>query len=146
MKFGLVGIKRGKRFYFLFCCFVCLGFFFFFCFSWFGCVKENRISLLTLIRLIKQKKQRKDQELSDRQTQRKEPKTQNLNLNSGEEQQKVVAISCYCNDGKVVASRRNKLRDNRFIQQKNIVAINPKYCNKQVDAITSLLQQITLCQ
>ena len=29
MKFGLVGIKRGKRFYFLFCCFVCLGFFVF---------------------------------------------------------------------------------------------------------------------
>ena len=47
---------------------------------------------------------------------------------------------------KVVASRCNKLRGNRFIQQKNLVAINPKYCNEQVDAITSLLQQITLWQ
>ena len=59
---------------------------------------------------------------------------------------KAVAIRCYCNGKKVVASRCNKLRDNRFIQQKNLVAINPKYCNEQVDAITSLLQQITLWQ
>ena len=28
--------------------------------------------------------------------------------------------------------------------KKNLVAINPKYCNEQVDAITSLLQQITI--
>ena len=60
--------------------------------------------------------------------------------------EKIVAIRCYCNGKKVVASRCNKLRGNRFIQQKNLVAINPKYCNKQVDAITSLLQQITLWQ
>ena len=59
---------------------------------------------------------------------------------------KVVAIRCYCNGKKVVASHCNKLRGNRFIQQKNLVAINPKYCNIQVDAITSLLQQITLWQ
>ena len=59
---------------------------------------------------------------------------------------KVVAIRCYCNGKKVVASRCNKLRDNRFIQQKNLVVINPKYCNEQVNAITSLLQQITLWQ
>ena len=59
---------------------------------------------------------------------------------------KVITIRCYCNDEKVVASRCNKLRDNRFIQPKNLVAINPKYCNTQVDAITSLLQQITLWQ
>ena len=52
---------------------------------------------------------------------------------------KVVAIRCYYNDKKVVASRCNKLRGNRFVQQKNLVAINPKYCNEQVDAITSLL-------
>ena len=53
---------------------------------------------------------------------------------------KVIVIRCYCNDEKVVASHYNKLRGNRFIQQKNRVAINPKYCNRQVDAITSLLQ------
>ena len=59
---------------------------------------------------------------------------------------KVVTIRYYCNDEKVVASHCNKLRGNRFVQQKNLDAINPKYCNKQVDAITSLLQQITLWQ
>ena len=36
MKFGLVGIKRGKRFYFFFLLFCLFGFFFFF--SWFRCV------------------------------------------------------------------------------------------------------------
>ena len=40
---------------------------------------------------------------------------------------KVFAIRCCCNDKKVVASRRNKLRCNRFIQQKNLVAISPKH-------------------
>ena len=57
---------------------------------------------------------------------------------------KVVAIRCYCKDEKVVASFCNKLRDNRFMQHKDLVAINSTYCKKQVDAITSLLQQITL--
>ena len=55
---------------------------------------------------------------------------------------KVVAIRCYCNGKKVVASRCNKLRGNRSTQHKDLVAINSTYCNKQVDAITSLLQQI----
>ena len=58
--------------------------------------------------------------------------------------EKIVAIRCYCNDKKVVASHGNKLRGNRFVRQKNLVAINPKYCNEQVDAITFLLQQITI--
>ena len=30
------------------------------------------------------------------------------------------------------------------MQHKDLVAINSTYCKKQVDAITSLLQQITL--
>ena len=42
---------------------------------------------------------------------------------------KVVAIRCYCNDKKVIGSRCNKLRSNRFMQQKNLVAINFRYCN-----------------
>ena len=33
---------------------------------------------------------------------------------------------------------------NGLYNKKNLVAINPKYCNEQVDAITSLLQQITI--
>ena len=40
---------------------------------------------------------------------------------------KVFGIRCYCNGKKVVASRHNKLRGNRFIQQKNHDAINPKH-------------------
>ena len=40
---------------------------------------------------------------------------------------KVVAIRCYCNDKKVVVIRHNKLRGNRFKQQKNHVAIIPKH-------------------
>ena len=43
---------------------------------------------------------------------------------------------------KVVASHCNKLQGNRFKQRKDLVATNSTYCNKQVDAITSLLQQI----
>ena len=39
---------------------------------------------------------------------------------------KEIAIRCYYNDKKVVASHCNKLRGNRFIQQKNLVVINPK--------------------
>ena len=57
---------------------------------------------------------------------------------------KVIVIRCYCNDEKVVASHCNKLWGNRFMQHKDLVAINSTYCKKQVDAITSLLQQITL--
>ena len=45
---------------------------------------------------------------------------------------------------KIVTGRSNKLRGNKFIQQKTLIAINPKHCNEQVDAITSLLQQITI--
>ena len=51
---------------------------------------------------------------------------------------KIVAIKCYCNDKEVVSSHCNKLHGNRLVQQKNLVAINPKYCNEQVDVITSL--------
>ena len=40
---------------------------------------------------------------------------------------KVFAIRCYCNDKKVVVSCRNKLRGHKFIQQKNLDAINPKH-------------------
>ena len=40
---------------------------------------------------------------------------------------KFVAIRCYCNDKKVVAIHHNKVRGNRFIQQKNPVAIIPKH-------------------
>ena len=39
----------------------------------------------------------------------------------------VFAIRCCCDEKKVVASRRNKLRGNWFIQQKNIVAIITKH-------------------
>ena len=39
----------------------------------------------------------------------------------------VFAIRCCCEDKKVVASCRNKLRGNKFIQQKNLVAIIPKH-------------------
>ena len=39
----------------------------------------------------------------------------------------VIAIGCCCDDKKVVASHRNKLRGNRFIQHKNLVAIIPKH-------------------
>ena len=67
-----------------------------------------------------------------------------LQLESHYNNFKVIAIRCYCNDEKVVASCYNKLRGNRFMQHKKLVAINSTYCNKQVDAITSLLQQITL--
>ena len=42
---------------------------------------------------------------------------------------KVIAIRCYCNDKKVIGNRCNKLRSNRFMQQKNLVAINFRYCN-----------------
>ena len=42
---------------------------------------------------------------------------------------KVVAIRCYCNDKKATGSCCNKLRDNRFMQQKNLIAINFTYCN-----------------
>ena len=52
--------------------------------------------------------------------------------------EKIVVIKCYCNNKEVVASRCNKLRSNRFVQQKNLVAIIPKFCNEQVDAVTSL--------
>ena len=38
----------------------------------------------------------------------------------------VFAISC-CDDKKVVASRRNTLQGNRFIQQKNLVTVIPKH-------------------
>ena len=55
---------------------------------------------------------------------------------------KVVAIRCYCNIEKVITSRCNKLRGNKSTQHKDLVAKNSTYCNKQVDAITSLLQQI----
>ena len=51
---------------------------------------------------------------------------------------KVFGIRCYCSDKKVVASRRNKLRGNRFIQQKNLVAVNPKHrkqCNFGVNTV-----------
>ena len=40
---------------------------------------------------------------------------------------KIFVRRCYCNNKKVVAGRRNKLRGNRFTQQKNLVAINPKH-------------------
>ena len=40
---------------------------------------------------------------------------------------KVIAIMYCYNNKKVVASRRNKQRGNRFIQQKNLVAIIPKH-------------------
>ena len=51
---------------------------------------------------------------------------------------KVVAIRCYCNDKKVVASGCNKLRGNRFKQQKNHVAIIPKHrklCSSGVNTV-----------
>ena len=44
--------------------------------------------------------------------------------------------------GKIIASRCDKLRGNRFMQHKDLIAINSTYCNKQVDTLTSLLQQI----
>ena len=64
--------------------------------------------------------------------------------------EKIVAITTKSLQLGVIAtkfffeSHCNKLRGNRFIQQKNLVVINPKHCNEQVDAITSLLQQITI--
>ena len=36
------------------------------------------------------------------------------------QREKIVAISYYCNDKKVVGSRCNKLRGNRFMQQQKI--------------------------
>ena len=39
----------------------------------------------------------------------------------------VIAIRCCCDDKKLVASRRNKLRGNRLIQQKNLAALIPKH-------------------
>ena len=39
----------------------------------------------------------------------------------------VFAIRCCCDDKKVVASRRNKLQGNRFIQPKNLVTVIPKH-------------------
>ena len=50
----------------------------------------------------------------------------------------VFAIRCCCDDKNVVASRRNKLRGNRFIQQKNLVAIIPKHrklCSMEVKTV-----------
>ena len=51
----------------------------------------------------------------------------NYNGNNRCNNYKLFALRTYCNDKKVVASRRNKLRDHRFIQQKNHDAINPKH-------------------
>ena len=59
---------------------------------------------------------------------------------------KVVAIRCYCNVEKVVASRCNKLQGNMLTQHNDFVVINFTYCNKQINAITSVLQQIILWQ
>ena len=58
---------------------------------------------------------------------------------------KVVAIRCYCNDKKLVATRCNKLRGNRFIQQKNLVGINPKHiklCSQGVTTVPKTMQAI----
>ena len=55
---------------------------------------------------------------------------------------KVVAIRSYCNDKKVVTSRRNKFRGNRFIQPKNLVAICPKHrklCSSGVNTISKTM-------
>ena len=55
---------------------------------------------------------------------------------------KIIAIRCYCNDKNVVASRRNKLRGSRFIQPKNLVAINPKqrkFCNSGVNTVSKTM-------
>ena len=51
---------------------------------------------------------------------------------------KVFAVRCYCKEKKVVASRCNKLQGNRFIQQKNLIAVNPKHrklCNFGVNTV-----------
>ena len=50
----------------------------------------NQINLLTLIRLIKQKNRDKIKKQSERETGRKDSKTQNLNPDSGEEQQQII--------------------------------------------------------
>ena len=58
---------------------------------------------------------------------------------------KIIAIRCYCNVEKVVASCCNKIRGNRLTQHKDLITINSTYCNKDL-VVTSLLQQITLWQ
>ena len=50
---------------------------------------------------------------------------------------KVVAIRCYCNNKKVVVIRHNKLHGNRFIQPKNLIAINPNIENCVVKELIS---------